>query len=72
MAKLTNEQRIEIYERRLKGETLSSLALEFNININRLKYLVRLLKKHGYNIRLNSYTFGNYINLMLGIIYFFN
>ncbi|WP_294706885.1 IS3 family transposase [uncultured Fusobacterium sp.] len=50
MAKLTNEQRIEIYERRLKGETLSSLALEFNININRLKYLVRLLKKHGYNI----------------------
>ena len=50
MAKLTNEQRIEIYERRLKGETLSSLTLEFNININRLKYLVRLLKKHGYNI----------------------
>lgn len=50
MAKLTNEQRIEIYERRLKGETLSSLALDFNININRLKYLVRLLKKHGYNI----------------------
>ncbi len=30
MAKLTNEQRIEIYERRLKGETLSSLALEFS------------------------------------------
>ena len=42
MAKLTREQKIEIYERRLKGETLSSLALEFNININRLKYLVRL------------------------------
>lgn len=54
MAKLTNEQRIEIYERRLKGETLSSLALEFNININRLKYLVRLLKKHGYNILRNG------------------
>lgn len=54
MAKLTREQKIEIYERRLKGETLSSLALEFNININRLKYLVRLLKKHGYNILRNG------------------
>ncbi len=29
MAKLTNKQKIEIYERRLKGETLSSLALKF-------------------------------------------
>ena len=31
MAKLTNEQKIEIYERRLKGETLPSLALKFNV-----------------------------------------
>ena len=54
MAKLTNKQKIEIYERRLKGETLSSLALEFNINVSRLKYLVRLLKKHGYKILRNN------------------
>lgn len=50
MTKLTREQKIEIYERRLKGETLKALALEFNVNIHWVKYLVRLLKKHGYNI----------------------
>ena len=54
MAKLTNEQRIEIYERRLKGEPIESLALEFNINVRSLKYLVRLLKKHDYNILRNG------------------
>lgn len=54
MAKLTNEQRIEIYERRLKGEPIESLALEFNINVCSLKYLVRLLKKHDYNILRNG------------------
>ena len=43
MAKLTNEQKIEIYERRLKGETLPSLALKFNLNIHNIKYLIRLL-----------------------------
>ena len=47
MAKLTNEQKIGIYERRLKGETLPSLALKFNVNIHNIKYLIRLLNKHG-------------------------
>lgn len=54
MAKLTNEQRIEIYERRLKGESLKSLALEFNVNIHGLEYLVRLLNKHGYTVLRNG------------------
>lgn len=54
MAKLTDEQRIEIYERRLKGESLKFLALEFNINIHRLEYLIRLLDKHGYSILRNG------------------
>ncbi len=31
MTKLTNKQKIEIYEQRLKGESLKSLS--FNINI---------------------------------------
>ncbi len=50
MAKLTNEQRIEIYQRRLKGETIKSLALNFNVNKNSVKYLFRLIQKHGYDI----------------------
>ncbi len=33
MAKLTNNQKIEIYEQRLKGESLKSLSFNFNISI---------------------------------------
>ena len=54
MAKLTNKQKIEIYERRLKGETLSSLALKFNINISNVKYLFSLINKNGKNILRND------------------
>ncbi len=50
MAKLTNEQRIEIYQRRLKGQTIKSLALNFKVNKSRIEYLFRLIQKHGYNI----------------------
>lgn len=54
MSKLTNKQKIEIYERRLKGETVKSLALNFNIRKSNIKYLIRLIEKHGYNILRNG------------------
>ena len=54
MAKLTRERKIEIYERRLKGEPLNSLALEFNMKVQKIQYLFRLLKKHGYSILRND------------------
>lgn len=41
MSKLTNKQKIEIYERRLKGEIVKSLSLNFDVgksNINHKKY----------------------------------
>lgn len=50
MSKLTREDKIEIYERRLKGETISSLAKSFNIRESNIKYLITLIEKHGYNI----------------------
>ena len=50
MAKLTKEQKIEIYERRWNGETIKSLALNFNINIHNIEYLIRLIDRHGYSI----------------------
>lgn len=50
MAKLTRKQKIEIYERRLNGETIKSLSNSFNINESNIKYLIRLISKHGYNI----------------------
>ena len=54
MAKLTKEQKIEIYERRLKGETIKSLALNFNLNTSTVKDLFRLIEKYGYEVLLNS------------------
>lgn len=54
MAKLTKEQKIEIYERRLNGETIKSLALNFNINIHNIEYLIRLFNRHGYSILRNN------------------
>ncbi len=36
MAKLTNKQKIEIYERKLKGESTKELSIEFNVNIKTL------------------------------------
>lgn len=50
MSKLTRENKIEIYERRLKGETISSLSKNFNINMSNIEYLVALIRKHGYDI----------------------
>jgi len=54
MSKLTNEQRIEIYKQKLKGITTKTIALNFNINISRVKYIFRLIEKHGYDILRNN------------------
>ena len=50
MSKLTREDKIEIYERRKNGETISSLAKSFNIRESNIKYLITLIEKHGNNI----------------------
>lgn len=54
MAKLTKEEKIEIYKRRIKGETLSNLSNKFKINISNIKYLIALIDKHGVSILRNS------------------
>ena len=48
MSKLTREDKIEIYERRKKGETISAQA--FNIRESNIKYLIALIEKYGNNI----------------------
>ena len=50
MSKLTREDKIKIYERIKNGETISSLTKTFNIHESNIKYLVTLIKKHGYYI----------------------
>lgn len=48
--KLTRDQRIEIYNLRKKGQSFSRLSEQFKINIHSIKYLVRLIDKHGIEI----------------------
>ena len=54
MSKLTREDKIKIYERRLKGETTRSIAKSFNVRKSAIKYLIALIKKHGYDILRNG------------------
>ena len=54
MSKLTREDKIKIYERRLKGETISSIAKSFNVHKYAIEYLISLIKKHGYDILRNG------------------
>ena len=54
MSKLTREDKIEIYERRKNGETISSLAKVFNVHKSTIEYLISLIKKHGYDILRND------------------
>lgn len=50
MAKLTREQKIEIYNRRKDGETISHLCNVYHIQRDGIKYLVRLIDLHGFDI----------------------
>ena len=54
VSKLTRENKIEIYERRKKGETISSLAKSFNVYKSTINYLIALIEKHGYDILRND------------------
>ncbi len=50
MSKLTRKEKLEIYQRRRAGESLSSLSREFKVNISGLQYLISLLDLHGPDI----------------------
>ena len=50
VSKLTRENKIEIYERRKNGETISSLAKAFDVHKSNIEYLIALIKKHGFDI----------------------
>lgn len=50
MAKLTREQKIELYKERKQGATLSSLSKEYQIRSDNINYLVRLIDRHGFDV----------------------
>lgn len=47
MSKLTWEQKIEIYHKRKSGVTVIRLSKEYEINVENILYLIRLIDKHG-------------------------
>lgn len=50
MSKLTRKERLEIYQKRKSGETITSLSIKYDINKAKIRYLVRLIDKHGEDI----------------------
>ena len=50
MAKLTREQKIEIYKKRKSGESIVDLSKQYDINYGNVKYLVKLIDRHGEDI----------------------
>ncbi len=50
MSKLSYEDKVEIYNKRKKGVSLETVHQEYKIDARRVKYLVRLIERHGYKI----------------------
>ena len=62
MSKLSYEDKINIYQERKQGNTIKNISKKYGVRINVIKYLVRLVDKHGYDIlRTNkNRTFTSY------------
>jgi hypothetical protein len=50
MSKLTREQKIEIYAKRKCGETVISLSRQYHVELENIKYLIRLIDLHGFSV----------------------
>ena len=48
--RITYEQKIQIYNERKQGKTISYLSQKYNYDISNLKYLVELIDIHGFKI----------------------
>jgi len=59
MSKLSFEDKINLYEDKLNGLSYKSLSIKYKIRDSRVKYLVRLIEIHGYDI-LRKYKNNNY------------
>lgn len=54
MSKLSYEDKINIYEERKKGITVSKLSKQYKVNHSVVQYLIRLIDKHSYDILRTS------------------
>ena len=64
MSKLTKEDKIEIYEKRKNGETISSLTKAFNVQ----EYLIALIEKYRYDTLRKDKNRGYSKDLKLEVI----
>lgn len=72
MSKLSYKDKINIYQERKNGNTISNISKKYNIREDVIKYLVRLISKHGYDVlrtsknrRFTSYEKEKIINRVL-------
>ena len=54
MTKLTYEDKVKIYLERKEGKTISYISSKYNIGSDHIKYMIRLIDRHGYNILLQE------------------
>ncbi|MBQ2086041.1 MAG: transposase, partial [Oscillospiraceae bacterium] len=50
MAKITNKERLEMWEKWKEGEGTVRLSQEYGIDESKIRYLVRLIERHGPDI----------------------
>lgn len=50
MSKLSHDDKINIYNERKQGIPINKLSKKYKINNNIIKYIVRLIDKHGFDI----------------------
>lgn len=50
MSKLSWEDKINICQERKQGNTIKNISKKYGVRIDVIKYLVRLVDKHGYDI----------------------
>ena len=50
MSKLSYEDKINIYQERKQGNTINNISKKYGVRKDVIKYLIRLIGKHGYDI----------------------
>lgn len=56
MRKLTREQKIMLYEQRRLGATITELSKTFHLRREGVKYLIRLIDRHGYSVLRDGHS----------------
>ena len=50
MSKLSYEDKIDIYHNKKSGMSIKEISIKYKINTAGIKYLIRLIERHGFDI----------------------